>query len=50
MVRRHVHITEKQNEILNRYTKDSGLKWAELLRRIIDEFIKRLKCQSQKYR
>lgn len=49
MIRKHIYLTEKQNELLNKEIESSGLKLAELVRRIFDEHFqtKENKCQNQ---
>ena len=39
MIRRHAHLTDKQDKGMNAIVKHNGLKFAENLRRAVDEYI-----------
>lgn len=40
--RKHIHLTIKQDDAFKKLAKDTGLTFAELIRRAIDEYLKRL--------
>ena len=49
MIRKNIYLTEKQAELLNKEIKETGLKLAELVRRIFDEHFEKKenkKCQQ----
>lgn len=41
MIRKQLHITKKQEQYLKRVSHESGYTEAELVRRALDEYIKR---------
>jgi len=41
MIRKDVYLTERQLEALNKQTKKLGISLAELIRRIIDQYLER---------
>jgi hypothetical protein len=43
MKRKNIHLSDKQIEGLKEFSKQTNLKVAELIRRAIDEFLKRNK-------
>jgi len=48
MIRRNVHITERQLGELDKISKRSGLRIAEIIRRALDEYLKKMKREEGK--